>query len=509
MPLSNVKNDPTLALTGYLSLFAYRQGDLDDPAAFLGQNIGYSIVDSLTTPYGDLSPIHAKNPNQTNSFLIVGKKQDAPDLGEASIIERVKTVTRGKLERIAQQNCNHVFIVKWSSCQRPDDLDAWDSLLLITGVQLTELDWGTLMEFDATTEVAITGSLSVEGASRAFVTALGEIGESIVLAEIVDTIFADDLSCGTCSPYSDGCSVAFALCKANASSPGLSAQVAFRKKDGTVNTDDINSLTGGNGSAIVAVGRYLLVFSETDESQHYALKADVLNDPGTYNWTEVSTGYVTGAGPRNAWVQDAQNIFIVGADGYIYKSTNLTAGVSVLEDGTLSAQDMNAIHGNGVVIAAVGNSNVVKLSVNGGATWQLVIGPAVGVNLTGVWVVSPTAWYVTTANGKLYYTMDQGENWTQRSLPNQANWTYINDIVFSPDNPEIGVMAVQTATAGYVLRTCTGGRQWSLTTPYIVQLQTAPEKFNAVALCGNESLVAGGKQASSTDGVWALGLGPA
>lgn len=506
--VQTIKNDPTLALTGYLSLFAYRQGDLSDPVQFLGQDIGYSIVDSLTQPLGDLSPIHVKNPSQTNEFLIVGKKKDAPDLGEASIKERVKTVVRGKLERIKNQNCNHVFLAKWSSCQRPDDIDAWDSVLVISGAQMTELDWGTLMEYDATSEIELTGSMSIETADRVFITALGEIGESVVLAEIVDTIFADDLSCGTCAPYSDGCSVAFALTKANSGSPGLSAQVAFRKQDGTINTDDVNGLGTTNPNAIVAVGSYLMILSDAGVKHLYALKTDVLNTPNTYNWTAVTTGYSGTAGPRAAYVASPQSVFIAAGEGYIYKSVDITSAVTVLENGTLSTEDLNAIHGNGQTLVAVGNANIVEVSVNGGNTWSLVTGPAVGVNLTGVWVVSPNAWYITTADGKLYYTMDGGTSFTQRGLPDQSSISYINDIVFSPDNPEVGAMAVQTATDGYILRTITGGRRWASGSPYVRQMATLPEKFNAVALCGNEALVAGGKQASSTDGVWALGQGP-
>jgi photosystem II stability/assembly factor-like uncharacterized protein len=214
----------------------------------------------------------------------------------------------------------------------------------------------------------------------------------------------------------------------------------------------------------------------------------------------VTTGYVVGKGATAAVVLNPNLILIAAQGGYVYKCTDITTGVSVVSDGTLSAQNLNAIHSDGQNVVAVGASNVILYSTNQGTTFSLKTGPAVGVALTTVYVRNATQWWVGCANGTLYYTVDAGTTWTQKVLPSQSTLSYVNDIAFSPDFPEHGALVVQTATTAIIYRTFTGGRIWSDQAAYIGQL-SGVEKFNAVALCGTGNIIAGGKVSGGTDGV--------
>ena len=495
------QKDPTILQQTEWSIFAVPAAAIDQQFEF----IGLGIVDSLTDPHGDLAPINSPSMVNAHEFIRLGKIRSAPDLGEASVVEYPQINRPSLMERMGKQLCDWHIINKATNCGRKDDLNDWQSLLHVLYAQSSEDDFGELMSRDEDNPNEFTSSISHEGiAPRVFPIRASAKAEAIVLAQILDVIYADQKSCGTCTPYSTGCNQKFALAAANAGSVGLSGQIVFTKNGTTYNTDDINSLLGGNGTSLQAMGSYLLVTQETPTpSHHYALISDVTDTPNTYNWTRVTSGYAS-AGPTCAVAVTSSRAFLGAENGYIYMVTDITAGVTTLTDGSLTTEDMNAIAYNDSNLLVVGDNNKILFSSNAdndpaAITFSLITGPAVGVNLTACAIISQNAWYVGAANGKFYYTIDGGDNWVERSVPYSP--TYINDIQFSPDNPLIGVMAVQTATAGYLIRTIDGGRSWRGTPPAIEQYATAPEKYNAVALCGSNAVFAGGKKASSTDGL--------
>jgi hypothetical protein len=52
-------------------------------------------------------------------------------------------------------------------------------------------------------------------------------------------------------------------------------------------------------------------------------------------------------------------------------------------------------------IVAVGNTNAVAYTQNGGSTWTSLTGPNVGVNLLTVSLRSQNEWWIGDAGGKL------------------------------------------------------------------------------------------------------------
>jgi photosystem II stability/assembly factor-like uncharacterized protein len=248
------------------------------------------------------------------------------------------------------------------------------------------------------------------------------------------------------------------------------------------------------------IGGYLVVISETTAGLHYASIADIL--AGTETWTEVATGFavaiepyaISSAGPRATW--------IVGEDGYIYFAEDPTAGVVAQDEGVATSQDLQAVHAydrNNVL--AVGVSNAVVFTDNGGDTWQAVTGPAVGVTLNTCWMLTATYWMVGDAGGDLWYTPDAGQTWVQVAVPGTP--TAITDIKFVDDT--VGYLAITVAgPAGKILRTMDGGASW-----YILPEKTASgtipanDQINSLAPCpeNHNVLYAGGLSDASTDGI--------
>jgi len=505
--MPNETLDNTIVKQGEIALFAYRENDPTDLPAFQG----LAVVDSLTQPSGDLTPIRLPDPTQPNNFITVGLVRSAPDLGEIGMLERIRNNKISLSEKMNQELCPFGIILKIDNCSRKDVLSSWQSIWLVRGVQSTEYDGGTLMQFEENEPLEATNTSNHLGFRRLFPIRLTEEASSTVLAEVLDAIYADTLSCGSCTPYSSGCNVKFAITKSNPSSVGLSGPIVFTKDDVSWNTDDINSLAGANGTSLVAIGQYLVVTQSTSSQRHhYALKSAVLNTPNAYNWTAVSTGYSASGGPTCSCAGDANRFFAGGLGGYAYGSDDITSSVTQIQSADVVTQNFNAIAYNQGNLLIVGSSNTITLSTNAldalsNITFTALTGPSAqaGVHATACWIRTANYFEVGYANGKFYYTNDGGTTWTQRLLPNQSNLTYINDVSYSPDFPQVGAMAVGTTTLGYILRTFDGGRTWYNSAPAISQLGTAPQKYNAVALCGVNAIFTGGLKSGSTDGVLA------
>jgi len=137
---------------------------------------------------------------------------------------------------------------------------------------------------------------------------------------------------------------------------------------------------------------------------------------------------------------------------------------------------------------AVGDLNAVVYTTNGGSTWQSLTGPAVGVNLTAVWMYDARLWLVGDANGDLWRTSDAGVTWTEITLP--ITPTALNDIRFF--DSVVGYLGVTVAgPAGRMLRTIDGGQTFQ-TMPERAGSIPANDDINSVAVCASPNVVWGG-----------------
>lgn len=491
-----------IALQSIVSAFTYVSSDLFSPVQSLFK-FGSNIIESLSKSKGGLNAIYSKDP-VTNEAKIVGTYRSAPELGEMPFRERVLWAAANYMEQVFAGDCKSVFLIKLDPCGRADDLNTWNSVFLVEGLRLNDISIEALQTFDEAAPVEMTGTFAHIVWSRILPLKFTEEADSTILAEVIDVIYADVQSCGSCGRFSDGCEAIYALTRVNSGSPGLSSQLVYRVTDGGAYTPaDIAALGGLSGSAIVAVGRYLMVISETFGGHVYAVKPTKAGV--TPSWSPVTSGYQAGGSPRCVYAKSASEVFIGGQGGYIYKCTNITTTVSVAHDGSLTTQNINAIHGAGQVVVAVTDGGRVLFSINNGDSYSLVdTFPNGVVNLRSVWVRNANQWEVGDDDGKYWKTDDQGSTWTQVVLPNQSTLSSILDIKYSPDSPEVGAMALQTTgNTGLVYRTITGGREWYIDTPAIDNLP-ANERINKVALCGVNAIVAGGLVSGSTDGLLAV-----
>ncbi len=461
--------------------------------------VGCMQLDGLSQEEGELTPIYCPSTEVAETWDIVGETAAQRGLATTDFTQHMDRFLRDFWWSLRKKGCKFNMKVKLDSCGRPDDPHSFDSVILIPGTKLTAFNLPTLnpLSGDDNAVLDITGSLQARTFEAFRPVQFGEVADTILLCEALDAVYSDQIQCGDCGTPSDGCQKAFVLTLACSGSPGLSSQIVYTS-DGfsTVAAMDIPTLGGLSGNRAAAVGQRLVVVAQATNSHHYALMSDIL--AGTVNWAEVETGYVAAKGPRAIYSKSPTETFVAADGGYIYLMDNPTSGVTVIADGSATTQQLNDIHGKAQVIVAVGNSNAVLVSQNAGATFALKTGPAVGVNLTAVWVINKNVWWVGCGNGALYYTINGGDSWTLSSL---TGLSIVNDIHFVDDM--VGYIAAQVGATSRVYRTNDNGYSWHYQSPYISELPTA-ERYNVVVPCGYNNVLAAGRVSAAGDGIIAI-----
>lgn len=464
---------------------------------------GRARVAGITYNLGTPTPIRQPSPRQYGDFVTVGTVRGAPELPTSTIESRLDPEIISELLQLANKRCIFDLHVHFGTCEDPSDFtNGYVTSRIFEDVAPSTFNSTDLGTFDEGGNNPIVESLEVAAQQIYDIKKLraAEIASSEITDEVVDVIIADSIVCGNCGRTSDGCQIAFMLVGANTGSPGLPAELLFTQDGGsTWETTNITSLTVGQApSRMAAVGAYLVVVSNASGGHHYANINDILD--GTETWTAVTTGY-DGAGAPNAIVNVSPSLtFIAGNGGRVYKMTDPTGGVEEVADGSATAQnltDIAALDRNNAV--AVGASNAMLVTSNGGTTWALVVGPAVGIALNTVVLRSSTEWLVGTAGGELWYTRNAGGSWTEKGFPGSGTGQ-VRHIKFATKN--VGYMAHDIASGGRILRTIDGGGQWAVMPEQAGLTIPANTRVNRVAPCtDNANIVFGGGLSSGgTDG---------
>jgi hypothetical protein len=459
-----------------------------------------------TLPAGDTTDVWNPDPDRLGAFKRVGRIIGTPDNVTLPVMARY-TSDLSRLLRIVKNGCDHDLQVHIGTCQDPRDFNrGWDKVLVIEAARAdgwsTDNDLGALGPDERVTvneQTTFSGIDMYEIGKQSFT----ELAGAQITTEVVDIVVCDRVSCGSCGIVSNGCDKVFAVQVAGSGSPAGGVELAFSQDGGgTWDRTDVTTLgTTDDPTAMACIGSNLVIVSNDSESLHVAPIADIL--AGTETWTEVDEGAAGGLndlvamGPSNVWV--------VGDGGYVYYTANVEDGLTPLTEGTVTAQDLLAIDAYDVNnLVAVGASNAVLNSRDGGTTWSLVVGPATGIAINAVAMKSADEWLVGLANGAMYATRDGGANWTVRVLP--GNVTSVNKIVFP--TPTVGYAGVSTgATKGQVLKTINGGRTWYVG-PEGSATMPGNDRINSVAICEDPNIFfAGGLGDNATDGFIVKGAG--
>lgn len=477
---------------------------------FAGIDDGYMILDGATLPKISIDPIFVPDPRKARQYKLVGRSYSPPDLPTATIQVRER---KGGIPRpLLQPTCEFTFFDLVGECRDLSDfLAGWEGYVMVyAGATTTEIDLGSRSSWDGDDPLEDGLSLTLRDVYPVGSVGFGQEAAAAIDRQVNGVTYGTATSCGNCGQPNDGTNHIYAItASSGAGSPGLPSELIYSTDAGaTWNQAAIDGIGATeNALAIEVVGQYLMVLGE--DAYYYALIDQDTAAPGTF--TKVTTGIVAAGTPRDIYVDTPRAVFLAGDGGYIYKATDITSGVTVINAGDTSTEDLKRIHGDGQgAIVAVGANGAVVYSVNRGFTWALAAAnPDATATLQALWVFDQSYWWIGTNGGKIWYTETGGKSWTERTFSGSGSGQ-VYDIVAA--NSEVIWFSHSTsAPAARVFSTWNGGSLITNTSPRIVGLpvfdiayRLAVPTSPTTAINANY-LAVGGLAGDGTDGILLLG----
>jgi hypothetical protein len=458
---------------------------------------------------GDITKIECPSDSQFDEFDEVGKIKGAKDRVTTSLEGRYPLEVKSEVLRLVRKGCSVDVQLNLGDCTDPRESNKFKKKLIFEEVDFTNFtteDLGALASGDRAA-INETGEISAKDVYEIVPLAFAERAGNLVTNEVLDVVMCDTVSCGECEDESDGCQKIFAISKAAGGSPGTPADLLYSLDGGkTFYAHDIDSLDAvDDPDELDCLGSYIVVVSADSCSLHYALKSefDGVTDP---DFTETLTGFVAGGCPQ-AIKSVGNYAFIAGFGGYIYGTSDPTAGVDVLDAGVATADDLFAVDALDEFFAVAVGENSAIVKTENGSTWAAVGGPTgLGVTYHTIALKSETEWWIGASNGNLYATYDGGLTWNVQAFPGSGSGV-VYFVTFATDS--IMYLAHQTAaTKGRILRSYDGGNTW-VVLPESTGTLPANDKINALAACTlDPNMVVGvGLADNATDGFIVVGEG--
>lgn len=451
---------------------------------------------------GDISKIECPDPDRPGEFIETGEIRGARERPTTTLTGRYSVNQASDIKELVDLRCALDVQLNMGECRNIGIFTEFQKKLVWEEAEFTNYttdDLGALSS-DENAVINEMVDLSAKRWYEVLPITFTEEAKTIVTNELVDVTICGPASCGTCGAETDGCYHAYAVSKQAGGSPGTPPDIVHTiDKGANWYADDIDSLGAAEDpSGVACLGKYVVVVSHDSNSLHWALKSEVDDVDFDEAWTEVTTGFVATCEPRDIWSVGSL-AWICGDNGYVYTCTDPTLGVTVIDAGETVGDNLLAIHALSSTFAVAVGVNGAVIYTTDGEVFAATNRPVgVGVNLNCVWCLDESVWFVGTSTGRLYYSIDAGDNWTEKSFPGSGSGV-VYDISFSTRS--VGYLAHATsAPAGRILRTYDGGYSWGIvpegtgkilpTNDYVGALATCPEDVNyvvGVGLAGNGS----------------------
>lgn len=455
---------------------------------YYGKSWQYAKVEGVSIPdgQGSIEPVWVHDPRYAGKFRLVARKVSAPDLAEASLVllERQGIIPKA----LTKIGCAFNLYEPIGECQDLSDfLRGWSSYVLVYSGAIVDgnkdagnrSSWG-----DSDDQLETTLPLKLSDIYPVGKINFGEGAANVVTLEVIDIVYGGGEQCGDCGPENDGTQWIYAVTKSSGSTPGTAPKFIY-SVDGGANfsagtIDGIGDIE--DPIAIDVVGSYVVVVTRTaggvsTGGYYYAEINSTTGAPGT--WTKVTNGFAATFPPYDLYVLSTTEIFFCADGGVIYKSEDITVGVTVVSAGGAATNaSLKRIHGRENTIVAVGNSSTVVKSTNRGKTWYSTTTFPVGGTLQAVAVMDDNLYWVGGSAGKMFYTLNGGETWVEKTFSGSgAGQVY--DIVAVTD--EVIWMSHSTAApTARIFSTWNGGANWTNNAPRIQNLPVA-DRFNRIA----------------------------
>lgn len=487
---------------------------------YAGVDTQYMTITGLTVnEQGDIEYQYAPDPFKIGGLRRVASTRGVPDPSEATL---QLTEKHGNVPWFHfQSNCPfNVYEFVGTQCNDlTDTVNGWDDYVRIFGgMEISSKDFGAVQDWQEDAQNTVDLATTVASVQTIGKLSFSNKAAATVTLEVADVVFGKQVRCADCGVPNDGTRFIYAVQK-GASSPATKPAVVYSTDYGATWTS-ISVATAANAENIVALdiaGDKLVLLSPSGgtsgASALYVSQINTVTGVPSTTFTKVTPSAFTSAHlMADMFVLSQAEVFFVGADGYIYKSTDVSSDMTLLSAGDATVSNLARIHGNDEAIYAVGASGVVIKSTDRGATFGATTTSAGASGNQAVAVLDQYRAWVGDSAGVLRYTLDGGETWTTKSYT-AATPVAIQDIAFATD--EVGMIAFTTgATVGRIASTIFGGDRWTDSTASTKRLGTLPTNttYNRLAFpvsgdpTVNVNTVALGGLGTGTDGALVLGV---
>lgn len=494
------------AKTGFSRVFLIDGGARPDHAPIYQSCLR---AGGISKGFGDITTIYCPSPVAYDQFVEVDSYRGAAERATTSLMGRYLADVASSLLRIAEQGCGADVHIHIGKCTDPTKFNTFTKAVVLEGAYVSS--WSTdelgALSSDERNPVGETAEISAKSVYEVLALTMAEVAASVVTSELLDVVICDSVACGECDEISTGCQHIYAISRPQTGSAGALPDLVHTKDGSVWYADNIDSLTTGQApSGVACLGDYVVVVSNDGGNMNYALKSEVDTVGYDETWLGITTGVVAAHEPNDCFrAIGGIYMYVCGDGGYIYRTSDVTAGLTVLDAGAATTENLNAIMMlSDVFGVAVGNNGAV-ISTEDGTTWAAKTDvTGAGVNLNCVWVVSETCWFAGTSDGRLFYTLDKGTTWTLKGFPGSGTGV-VYDISFS--STAIGYLSHATAAGlGRILRTYDGGYSWNVL-PEGSGSMPDNDRFNAIAACpADVNFVVGvGLGGNGTDGIIVVG----
>lgn len=464
---------------------------------------------TITKNFGGVNQIYDPDEGQYNQFVEAGEYRDAEERPATSLMGHYAANLKSRMLELGMKGCAFDVQLHIGQCEDPRNFNDFQKIIIWEKVILESYDTEDMgaLQPDEQNKIDETGTISARRMYEFVPLAFSARTPSVVTNELLDVIVCDSRQCGECGDQSDGCQKIMAISKAAGGSPSTPADVIFSLNGGKAwYAVDIDTLdVAQDPTGIACVGNYVVVVANgVGEEMHIALisEFDGVTDP---EFSQVTTGFVAGGAPLD--IHSLGNMaYICGEGGYIYKTDDPASGVEVIDAGSATITQLNAIHmlseDFGV---AVGNDGVI-ITINSDLASALATSPvAIGTDINTVHVKSETEWYIGDSAGVFQYTLDGGQTWTVITLPGQTSITAIEDIDMSSDS--VMYVAATRSGKGEVYISVNGGQNFIRAPRNQANAMPNNDQINAIAVCEYDVdfVVGVGLAADGSDGFIVVG----
>jgi len=338
--------------------------------------------DDPTKTIGEDTKISAPDPNNFNNDISVGTVPGEESRATLAIGSR-STAMKSILLDWANRRCRVDIFALSGKCGNPQDFsEGGEKWVYFPDGRITDHGYENFGAYgkDENSPTNEAVSMTSETYYEFLYMRQDQIGSASTVRELYTVNTYAGNNCETCPDPSQYVMISMAGASAT---PGTQPTLLYSSDGGeTFSSQTISTLfSNENIVGSVLLGGYLILASQTANELHWTDVDELYG--GSNVWGQTNTGFVVGKNPTAITGSDVRHIWVAGQGGYIYFVSNFKVAAAVQDAGIATTQNLTAIHAkDSLNVLAVGDSNAVIFTSNGGVTWEAATGPAV------IWVIN-------------------------------------------------------------------------------------------------------------------------